>query len=221
MKNYEAFSRSPLFDKISPEDIQKLCKCIDAKEKHIEKDEFVFRAGDDANSIYMILEGSMHIIDEDFWGNRSIIEAMEAYTLFGEAYAIASTEKYFVSVIAAKDSIVLEMKPAQLFEVCPNGCNCHLVLIKNTMYILSEKIVRLTGKVGHIIKRNMREKILSYLSQCARQSKSSSFDIPYSRQQLADYLCVDRSALSHELAKMRSIGIVRYHKNHFELVEKP
>ena len=213
--------QSPLFTGMSEEEIRNLCTCLSAREKTIAKEAFVFQADDDVHYVYLIMSGSMHIIDEDLWGNRSIIETMKSYTLFGEAYVFASMKKHLVSVIAAEDSTILEIDPVRLFEACPNGCSCHAVLIKNSAHILSEKIVRLTEKLGHIAQRTTREKILSYLSRCARQAQSDSFYIPYSRQQLADYLCVDRSALSHELSKLHDLKILRYRKNHFELLHKP
>ena len=218
MGNYiSILQKCPLFIGISEDDITKLCTCLRARERAIGKDGFIFHAGDDIRSIYLILSGSMHIIDEDFWGNRSIIEIMEEHTLFGEAYSLSTTDKYLVSVIAAEDSTLLEINPERLFETCDSACVCHGVLIKNVATILSEKIVRITEKLGHIAQRAMREKILSYLSKCARRAGSSVFEIPYSRQQLADYLCVDRSALSHELSRLQKAGMVRYRKNHFEL----
>ena len=213
--------KSSLFRGMGEENVKKLCDCIAAHQRVVKKDAFVFRAGDEAHRIYLNLKGNMHIVDDDFWGNRSIIEMMKPITLFGEAYNLASTDKYLVRVIAAEDSTLLEINPERLFEICPNGCACHTELIKNTLYILSEKIVRLTRKLGYIIQRTTREKLISYLSQCARQAQSNSFYIPYTRQQLADYLCVDRSALSHELSRMYDDGILRYRKNHFELLEKP
>ena len=220
MENYiSLLQESPLFYGFCVEDIKKMCTCLAACEREIEKDLFVFRAGDDVRFVYMILSGSMHIVDEDFWGNRSIIETMESCTLFGEAYSLSSTERHLVSVIAAENSSILEIDPVRLFETCPNGCSCHSGLIKNVAYILSEKIVRLTEKLGHIAQRTIREKILSYLSKCAREAQNSSFDIPYSRQQLADYLCIDRSALSHELSKLQKLEMIRYNKNRFDLLE--
>ena len=210
--------KSTLFTGFSKEEAQKMCECLHARERKIQKDSYIFRAGDDAAQVYLILSGSMLILDEDFWGNRTIIETMNPYTLFGEAYSLASTVKHLVSVAAAEDSTILEMNPKQLFEICANGCSCHAKLIKNTMYILSEKIVRLTEKLGHIVRRTTREKILSYLSHCARLAQQNSFSIPYTRQQLADYLCIDRSALSHELSRMQDSGLIRYRKNHFELL---
>ena len=218
MKKYiSLIQKSALFTGFDKEEIQKICTCLDVREKEIAKDMFVFRAGDDVRYVYLVLSGKMHIIDEDFWGNRSIIETVEEYTLFGEAYSLTSKEKHLVGVVAAENSTMLEINPVRLFETCSCECATHSRLIKNTAYILSEKIVRLTQKLGHIAKRSIREKILSYLSICARQEQNNSFYILYSRQQLADYLCIDRSALSHELSRLRDLGLIQYRKNYFEL----
>ena len=213
-----AIKGSPLFYGIGEEDVEKICDCLSAREKRVERDAFVFRSEDKVQRVYLILSGSMHIIDEDFWGNRSIVSTMEKGTLFGEAYVFANKKNHLVSVVAAEDSVVLEIDPESLFETCPNCCDCHKQLIKNALYILSEKIVRLTEKLGHVMRRTIQEKILSYLSKCAQYEKSSSFTIPYSRQQLADYLCVDRSALSHELSRLQRAGMIRYRRSSFELL---
>ena len=217
MENYTKLLKNPLFDGLNEENIKKLYKCLSAREITIERDSYIFHAGDKVGSVYILMTGSMHIINEDFWGNRTIIETMQSHTLFGEAYALSSAKEHLTSVVAAEDSTLLEIDPACLFGKCLSMCLCHDILIYNTTRVLSEKIVRLTEKVEHIVQRSMREKILSYLSLCARKAKSTSFDIVYSRQQLADYLCVDRSALSHELQKLAAAGMLRYHKNHFEL----
>jgi len=211
---------SKLFSDVSDEDLQKLSTCLDVKEKAIERDSFVFRAGDPVFLVYYILSGSMLIIDEDFFGNRSIIGTMPKDTLFGEAYVFSSMKNHLVSVIAAQDSEILEINPTKMFESCPNGCACHTQLSRNALCIVSEKIVRLTEKVGHMMQRTTQEKLLSYLSLCAQKENSASFYIPYSRQQLADYLCVDRSALSHELSRLQKQGMIQYHKNYFELLLK-
>ena len=212
---------SSLFKSIEAKHFEKLCACLSAKERRFERDTFVFRAGEDIHFVYYIVSGSIHIIDEDFLGNRSIIETMQADTLFGEAYVFSSMQHYLVSVIAAENAVILELDPEKLFETCSNGCQCHTQLARNALYIVSEKVVRLTEKLGHVTQRTTREKLLSYLSVCAHREKDMSFTIPYTRQQLADYLCVDRSALSHELSRMKQQGILRYHKNYFELVGTP
>ena len=213
-----SLSNSTLFTNIADHDRKKIFNCLSAHEKALTRGSFVFQAGDNVRSVYLILSGSMHIIDEDFWGNQSIIETMNSGTLFGEAYVFSAREKQLVSVIAAEKSVILEIDPARLFETCPCNCPCHTQLIKNTLSILSKKIVYLTEKTGHIMRRTIRQKLLSYLSKCMQREKRSSFSIPYSRQQLADFLCVERSSLSHELSKLQALGIIRYHKNHFELL---
>ena len=217
--NLTSLQHSSLFGNIETESLEKLCTCLSAKEIAFERDKFVVRAGENINSVYYILSGSMHIIDEDFWGNRTIIETMQKDTLFGEAYVFASMQNYLVSVIAAENSTILEIDPIKLFETCSNGCLCHTLLVRNALHIVSEKIVRLTEKLGHVTRRTIRDKLLSYLSAHAHRENSSSFYIPYSRQQLADYLCVDRSALSHELSKLQKQGMLRYQKNYFELLD--
>ena len=216
--NYLSLRESTLFAGIEEKDIITICDCLSVREKTFKKDSFVFQANDNVRYIYLILSGSMHIISEDFWGNRSIIETMNKDVLFGEAYVLASREQHLVSVIAAEDSVVLEIDPTKLFEICTKACTCHTQMIRNALTIVSEKIVRLTKKLEHVTRRTTREKLLSYLSEYAKKEKNNSFIIPYSRQELADYLCVDRSALSHELSKLRNEGLVMYHKNQFKLM---
>lgn len=148
MESYmHLLQNSSLFAGISMEEIKNLCICLAAREKSVPREAFVFQAGDDVRFVYLILSGSMHIVDEDFWGNRSILETMGTYTLFGEAYIFASRKKQLVSVVAAEDAMVLEIDPTRLFETCACGYGCHAKLLRNALAILSEKIVWLTEKV--------------------------------------------------------------------------
>ena len=216
--NFEQLKKSTLFSGIGDEDLEKLVDCISPKMRPIKRGGFVFHAGDKVRSVYFILKGSMHIVDEDFWGNSSIVETMNEGVLFGEAYVFSEQEFHLVSVCAAEDSVVLVMNPDTLFETCASGCGFHSRLVKNALKIVSTKVVRLTSKLRHVMRRTLREKLFSYLSRCAAAEKSNTFYIPYSRQELADYLCADRSALSHELARMKKQGLIQYKKNYFELL---
>ena len=216
---FSNLQKSLLFSGIGENDLKKLFACLSPRKKLIRRDTPVFMAGDDVGPVYFVLSGSLHIVDEDFWGNRSIVETMKENILFGEAYVFSSAEKHLVSVVAAEDSWILVINPVKLFETCSKDCEWHVRLIRNALSIVSEKIVRLTEKLGYVMRRTMREKLLCYLSRCAQLEKSTSFYIPYSRQQLADYLCVDRSALSHELSKLQNEGLLCYRKNHFELLK--
>ena len=218
--NYGELKESTLFTGIAEKDLKNLIECIDPKIRTIKSGAFVFRAGDNIRSVYFILTGSMHIVDEDFLGNNFIVETMRSGVLFGEAYVFSSLQNYLVSVTAAEDSVILEMNPSSLFETCTKGCQHHSTLVRNALHIVAEKIVLLTAKIGHITRRTIREKLLSYLTKCSQIEKNNSFYIPYSRQQLADYLCVDRSALSHELSRLKKQGLIHYHKNYFELLDE-
>jgi len=218
--DFLSLQSSTLFFGIPPKDLEALCGCVKARVKTYQRDSFVFHSGDDVGSVYLLISGNVHIVNEDFWGNRSIVETMYEGTLFGEAYVLSLKKHHIVSVVAAEDSVILEMEPEKLFASCPENCACHAKLVQNALQILSKKIVRLTEKTIHIMRRTTREKLLSYLSKCAVQENSSAFYIPYSRQQLADYLCVDRSALSGELSRLQKQGLIKYRKNYFELLVK-
>ena len=217
MKNFLSLQDSDLFANISAEDIEKLCECFPARALNFEKGTYIFRTGDTVKFVYFILSGSVHITNEDFWGNQTIIETMKKDTLFGEAYVFSDRKNHLVNVVAAEKSIILKIDPHHFFEICSKECKCHAQLIRNALNIVSEKIVRLTEKLGYVTQRTIREKVISYLSKCAQLEGNNSFYVPYSRQQLADYLCVDRSALSHELSRLQKEGLINYQKNYFEL----
>ena len=214
----DVLAKCTLFRGFQEQDILQFIACMNPRKKSYEKGEFVMHAGEAVMYMYILLSGSVHIIEEDFWGNRSIIETMDGVLLFGEAYVFSNSKKYLVSVVVEEAAEILIVPPERMLESCLAGTPLQATLIRNIAYILSEKIVGLTQKVGHVIQRNTREKLLSYLSKCAKLEGKNAFCIPYSRQQLADYLSVERSALSHELSKMQKDGLVRYQKNYFELL---
>ena len=211
---------SQLFDNIPQNDMKRLYSCLEARRSIFPKGSFVFHSGDEATFVYIILSGRIQIISEDFWGNQSIIETMMASHFFGEAYVLAGSPQYLVSVLAAEDTDLLLIKPSRLLKTCSHACEYHNTLIQNISNILARKVVFLTQKMSHLSQRTTREKLMSYFSLCASQEHNSSFLIPYSRQELADYLSVDRSALSHELSRMREKGLIRYHKNQFTLLRQ-
>ena len=167
----------------------------------------------------MVETGKLQIIKEDYWGNRSIIETAGPGDVFGEAFSCAEIVPVPVSVVAAEQTRVLLFDYQKLLTTCSSSCEFHTRVIKNMIRILAEKNIMLMQKMEHITKRSTREKLLSYLSTQAFIKKSSSFDIPFNRQELADYLSVDRSAMSAELSRMRDEGMIRFKKNHFTLVQ--
>ena len=210
---------SALFEGISDVDLERFVTCLSPRTISISRGGYVFRADDPVEAVYILLRGCVQIVDVDFWGNQSIIETMNPNDFFGEAYVLSGAKQHIVNVIASEDTTVLLLSPERLFKTCAKACDCHVRLQQNVMCILARKIVLLTEKMNHMTKRTTREKLSSYFSTCADRACSPRFSIPYSRQGLADFLSVERTALSHELARMRDEGLLLFTKNCFELLK--
>lgn len=219
MEEYlDLIKANPLFAGMEEIEIKELCQCIGWKIREYEKNEYLMSAGDSKGRTGIVVRGSVNILKEDFWGNRMIIGKMEPGEMFGEAFALARVLVLPVSVLAAEHTSVLLINPEKLMNPCEPSCGCHSKAMSNMIRLLAGKNVMLTAKIGHVTRKTTREKLLSYLSEQAIREKSSTFTIPYNRQELADFLSVDRSAMSNELGKMRDEGIVKFHKNKFCLL---
>ena len=219
MKNiYSILKKCPLFIGISEKDIESLLKCLDARENIIKKGNIIFSVGDRPKFVGLVLEGSVHVVQEDYWGNRSILTAVQAGGLFAEAFSAAEISVLPVSVLAHSDCKILLIDCRHILTTCSNSCMFHSRLILNLIKIVSNKNIMLTQKIQHITKKTVREKVMSYLSENALSEGSNHFAIPFNRQELADYLSVERSALSNTLSKMRDEGIIDFEKNRFTLL---
>ena len=217
-EHISALKKCPLFAGIDQGDIPALLACLQARERRMQREEFLFSAGDRPENMGVVLAGSVRVVQEDYWGNRAILAVVEAGGLFGEAFVCARAETLPVSVVGHKEGSVLLIGRDRILPAAPAACGFHAALIANLMKILAGKNIALTRKMKHITKKTTREKVLSYLSECAVSSAGETFEIPFSRQELADYLSVERSALSATLGKMRDEGLLTFHKNRFRLM---
>ena len=211
--------KSPLFAGITPEEIERLLHCLGGRVKSYGKGDFIFHAGAVLHQIGLVISGKVQVVKEDYWGNRLIFSSMEQGQLFGESYACLQKEPLEVSIVSATDSQVLFLDLEHALSVCTCACGFHTRLIRNLMTILAKHNLNLTRKVQHLGQKTTREKLLAYLWSISQKEQSEEFDIPYNRQELADYLAVDRSAMSAELSRMKAEGLVEFHKNHFRLTE--
>ncbi len=219
MKKYiPLLQRTNLFAGLSYEETEKMLRCLNAKQRAFKKGELVLRQGESVKSIMVLAEGKLHIQRDDHWGNRSIISIIGVSEMFGEAYAAPDSGAMLNDVLAVEDSVVLCFDMERLISVCPEACSFHSAVVRNLLFAISEKNRKLVQKLGYMSERTTREKLIAYLSDEAKRNNSSSFSIPFNRQQLADYLSVDRSALSNELSKMRNDGLLKFCKNRFELL---
>lgn len=219
MKKYlNVIQKSPLFSGISPSELEPMLKCLSAVTKDYEKNAFVLRFGEDISSVGLVLSGSVHIIKEDYWGNRNIVTKASPGQLFAETYACVQGEALGINVVAAEPTTVLFLKVRCIMTTCSSGCEFHSRLMRNLLTVVAHNNLMLNNKLSHMAARSTREKLLSYLSAESLKLGSSTFEISFNRQQLADYLSVDRSAMSNELCKLRDEGILKFNKNCFELM---
>ena len=219
MNCFSALKKSPLFQGISDDELSLLIKCLGCSFKTLQKGESVYIAGDFVREIGFVISGRVHILKDDAWGNSNILtDATEGGT-FAEAYVCGGVGVLPVSVVAAAESEVMFFDFQRVTAACSSACVFHTLLIRNMIGVFARKNIMLADKMEHITKRTTREKLLSYLSEQAALSGSGSFAIPFDRQQLADYLSVERSALSSEMSKLKADGIISYKKNHFELLD--
>lgn len=219
MKKYiSVLKETQLFASVGEEEIESMLKCLQAELKNYKKGEYVLNRGDCLSCITVLVEGRLHVQRDDYWGNRSIVNVVEIGEMFGEAYAIAPNTTVLNDVLAVEDSRVIFFDVKRVITVCSSACRFHSIVVQNLFFALSEKNRRLVQKIGHMSKRSTREKLISYLSEEAVRHNSDNFSIPFNRQQLADFLCVDRSAMSNELCKMRNEGLIRFERNKFTLL---
>ncbi len=219
MENYiETLRRTQLFSGVSNSEISAMLGCLQARLCTFKKGEYVFREGEHIDKITMLVEGKLLIQRDDYWGNRSIVNVLRIGEMFGEAYVAPESGSLLNDVIAEDDSTVIFFDVRRILTVCPTACQFHSRVVQNLFFAISEKNRKLVQKIGHMSKRSTRAKLLSYLSEEAKRHNSSHFTIPFTRQQLADFLCVDRSAMSNELCKMRDEGLLLFDKNEFTLL---
>lgn len=211
--------RTALFKGVPKEGMPRLLRHLQGAVHDYEKQEEVLHEGQRASSAGIVLSGHIQIIRRDFTGTRDILADIGRGDLFAEAYACAGTAHLPVSAVAAEKSSVIWISHARLFLPMEEGRDWRSVMMENMIRILAVKNIRLNQKLAFISRRTIRQKLLAYLSAQALEKESPSFSIPFSRQELADFLCADRSALSSELGRLQREGILKFRKNHFVLLQ--
>lgn len=194
-----------------------MLRCLNARTSGYKKQDVILLEGQRVTSVGIVTSGTIQIVKEDFQGNRNIMAECEPGSLFAESYACMQADHLPVTVLSAAESEILWIDSGKIISACTSACRFHVKLIENMMTILAAKNVLLNRKIEYLSKRTTREKLLAYLSDQAAECDGYAFDIPFNRQELADYLCVDRSALSGTLSKLQKEGILEFHLNHFLL----
>ena len=215
---YNQIKNSPVFLGMSDDELKGLLECFGARIRKFEKEEMIIRQGDVISNIYLILDGEVNIEKDSYWGRRIIISRLNKNDNLALSFVGSKDVESSVDAITVKDTTVLVLRYEKCTSMCQNACTRHKVLINNLFRILSKENIELIQKIENVSQKTIRDKLLTYLSNEAQRQHSNSFDIHFNRQDLADYLNVDRSAMSFELSKLQKEGLIEYNKNHFELL---
>lgn len=214
-------TQTSLFSGISQADLSALLSCLAAVERRYSKGAVILAEGEPTQWMGLVLEGRAIISCADVWGKSSILGFAEPGAVFGEAYACVPGEALLISVCAAEETRVLFLNVGKLLTVCGNACPFHARLIRNLLSISAGKNLQLSRRIFHTTPKSIRGRLQSYFSECAKKSGSLTFSLPFNRQQLADYLGVDRSAMSSELSKMQRDGLIQVQGGTITMLPQP
>jgi len=215
-KYFTTLINSPLLAGIALGDLERLLHCLTARTSDYKKDDVVLMSGDAVQSVGYILEGRVKIVKEDMDGNSLMLTELSATEIFGEVFVCAEVSQSPVTIIATEETKILYINYKKIITTCPSTCQFHIKLIENMLKLIADKTLMLNQKIEILSKRTIRKKLLCFFD--VHRGSADKFTIPYNREEMAHYLCVDRSALSNELCKMRDENIIRFNRNKFEIL---
>ena len=217
--DYKFIVGTKLFEGVTVEEAKAMLGCLGAQERAYARGEVIYHAGQHIERMGLLLEGGVNIVRPDIWGNENIIGHILPGEVFAETYACSQRAPMMADVITTMKTAVLFLDVGKVVRSCASSCSHHARLVRNLLMIMASKNLNLAQKINHITPKSIRERLLSYLSSEAVKQGKKEIEVPFNRQQMADYLAVDRSALSNELSKMQRDGLLHYHKNHFILLQ--
>lgn len=217
MDHVEQLASSQLFSGSSPDEIAAMLDCLGARTRAYAAGEHIHRMGDVVKTVGLVLSGEVIVESVDIWGNVSVISKNGPGQSFGEVHAVLHDEPLMVNIVSATPSEVVFLPVSRVITTCSRACPFHARTSSNLTCAIARSNLELSRRLLHMTPKSIREKVLSYLSFQAERAGSNEFDIPFNRQQLANYLGVDRSALSSELSHMQKEGVLETNRSHFKL----
>ena len=218
-KVFESVSSNPLFQGIALTDFETMLGCLSARSAKYKKGGIILLSGDAVHFVGLILSGSVKIINEDTDGRITILAELAASEVFGEAFACAGVSQSPVTIEASSDSEILFIDYKRIVTACSSACPFHTKLIENMLQLIAKKNLALSRKIDILSKRTTREKLWCFFDE--QRGGDKRFTISFNREEMAHYLCVDRSAMSNELSRMRGEGLIAYNKSTFEILKRP
>ncbi len=223
MNNFEKYinvlKHNPLFNNITIDDIPIMLNRLHAYTKSYKKEEYIKHSGDNADFIGILLSGKIHILQDDYYGNRNITASISEGALFAEAFACADIKQLNLDIVAADNCTVMFLDSSTMLGSCNHTCKFHHTIVKNLLGIVANKNMYLNQKLRYMSRKTTSKKVMAYLYEQAKLTDSNEFTIPFNRQELADYLGVERSAMSVEISKLVKLGIIETKRSYFKILE--
>lgn len=219
IQNLKILMESSLFRGVAEQDLKAMLNCLGATERKYKKNDVILLAGTKVTSVGILIDGTAQITRDDAEGNRAILSELERADLFAEAYVAAGSVEIPITVIATSDCRIVWIPFNKIVGSCSNSCSFHQTLVQNMMRVIALKNILMNEKMRILACKTTKEKLMTYLSDYSERAGKNKFKIPFSRNELADFLSVDRSAMSRELSRLRDEGYLRFHKNEFELLQ--
>ncbi|HWQ77770.1 MAG TPA: Crp/Fnr family transcriptional regulator [Anaerovoracaceae bacterium] len=217
-QNSKVLMTASLFRGVTEQDLETMLGCLGAVERKYKKNDVILLAGTKVTSVGILTEGTAQITRDDAEGNRTILSELERADLFAEAYVAAGAVEIPVTVIATSDCRIVWIPFSKIVGTCNSACGFHRTLVQNMMRVIAMKNIMMNEKMRILSCKTTKEKLMTYLSDYSDRTGKNKFKIPFSRNELADFLSVDRSAMSRELSRLRDEGYLIYNKNEFELL---
>ncbi|MCL2399410.1 MAG: Crp/Fnr family transcriptional regulator [Defluviitaleaceae bacterium] len=218
-ENYiKDLTQTDLFSNITLNELTNLLKCIYAGCANYRKDDFIIEKGNTVSAFGVMLSGQSRSIKWDLSGRLIILTFIEKGSVIGAMVAAKAEHISPVSVQATEDSVVMLIPFNRIITRCKNNCPQHEQLLRNYISVVAEKGLELYERIDCLLEPTVRDKILTYLSRISREQHSQTFTIPINRNAMAEYLNIERSALSRELSSMKKDGLIDYHKSCFRLL---
>lgn len=211
------YPQIPLFDQIRPDQLDEILGCLGSFTRMYQKGEIIFMEQEEVPFVGIVLRGAVHMLKEDIWGNQTLLAYMIPGELFGEVFAVQKENRARVTFLAAQEAEVLFLSPDRIIHSCHNNCAFHQRLTTNMFHLLGQKSVNLMEKIEVSSKTTLRDKILSYLSIQAQKQNSRYITVPLNRQEMAQFLGANRSAMTRTLCELRDEGVLDFDKNTFVL----
>jgi len=211
-------AETDLFRGMSNMDITHILGCLGSRKHLYQKGQYVFMEGETNPKVGIVLSGKVQAVKSTKNGDSILINQLKTGDIFGLSHVCAQVKKLPVSIVVVEHSEILFIELNQLVQTCHKACQFHVDMIKNALWILAQKNLFLDTKMYYISHKTIKERLTTYLENQEISLNSSEFEIPFNREQLAEFLCVDRSALSRELGNMKDEGLIDYKKNWFKIL---